>query len=97
MTEFDEPRDAELHACRTQIHDIDRAIIDLLARRVAIGRRIGQLKRDAGLPVLDPAREAEVIRAVGEMAREANVSSEHTREIFWRIVALSRQAQWEEP
>ncbi|MFN8573569.1 MAG: chorismate mutase [Gemmatimonadaceae bacterium] len=92
----DAGRDNELAERRAEIHEVDRAIIELLARRVVIGRQIGKLKRDAGLPVLDPGREAEVIRAVGEMARAQTLPSEPVREIFWRIVALSRQVQWEE-
>ncbi len=85
----------ELTVRRGEIREIDRAIVELLARRVVIGRRIGKLKRDSGLPVLDPGREAEVIRAVSEMARSHSLPNEAVREIFWRIVALSRQVQWE--
>ncbi|MFN8582530.1 MAG: chorismate mutase [Gemmatimonadaceae bacterium] len=95
MSDEARPWDAELAALRRDIHTLDRSIVDLLARRVEIGRRIGEIKRAASLPVLDPGREAEVIRAVGEMAREAGLPSEHVREIFWRVVALSRQAQWD--
>lgn len=83
----------ELAACRKEIQDMDRAMVELLAERVALGRRIGSLKRAAGLPVLDPGREAEVIRGVTAMARDSGLPPEGVREIFWRIVALSRQAQ----
>jgi chorismate mutase len=92
----DQPHEVELVRSRAEIERIDRAIVALLAERVAIGRRIGELKRLAGLPVLNPSREAEVIRAVADMAREAALPVESVREIFWRVVALSRQAQ-EEP
>jgi chorismate mutase len=87
--------DSELLQSRAEIERVDRAIVDLLATRVEIGRRIGVLKRAAGLPVLDPGREAEVIRAVAEMARASGLPAEPVREIFWRVVALSRQAQEE--
>ena len=87
--------EVELARGRSEIERIDKAIVALLAERVAIGRRIGGLKRAAGLPVLNPGREAEVIRAVADMAREANLPAEPVREIFWRVVALSRQAQEE--
>jgi len=87
--------DAELARGRSEIERVDRAIVALLAERVAIGRRIGTLKRAAGLPVLNPSREAEVIRAVSDMARDAELPVEPVREIFWRVVALSRQAQEE--
>ncbi|MEP7348025.1 MAG: chorismate mutase [Gemmatimonadaceae bacterium] len=87
--------EVELVRGRAEIERIDKAIVRLLAERVATGRRIGELKRTAGLPVLNPSREAEVIRAVAEMAREADLPVEPVREIFWRVVALSRQAQEE--
>ena len=90
---IDQPHDVELARSRAEIERIDRAIVGLLAERVTIGRRIGELKRTAGLPVLNPGREAEVIRAVTDMAREAALPVESVREIFWRVVALSRQAQ----
>lgn len=89
------PHDVELARSRSEIERVDRAIVTLLAERVAIGRRIGELKRAAGLPVLNPSREAEVIRAVTDMARDAGLPVEPVREIFWRVVGLSRQAQEE--
>ena len=65
----DRSHEVELARGRTEIERLDKAIVGLLAERVAIGRRIGELKRAAGLPVLNPSREAEVIRAVADMAR----------------------------
>jgi len=60
---------------------------------MVLGDRIGELKRAAGLPILDPMREAAVIRRVTETAREAGVPAEPAREIFWQIVGMSRRAQ----
>lgn len=88
--------EGELAQGRAEIERIDKAIVTLLAERVAIGRRIGALKRVAGLPVLNPSREAEVIRAVADMARQVELPVESVREIFWRVVALSRTAQEEQ-
>ncbi|MGH7713193.1 MAG: chorismate mutase, partial [Gemmatimonadaceae bacterium] len=39
---------------REDIETVDREIISLLARRVALGRRAGRVKRVAGVPVVDP-------------------------------------------
>ena len=83
----------ELSRCREEIERIDRDIIALLARRLALGKRTGDLKRDAGLPILDPTREAAVIRRVTEEAREAGLPPEPIREVFWQIVGMSRRAQ----
>jgi monofunctional chorismate mutase len=84
---------SELVACRDEIERLDNEMIALLARRMVLGDRIGQLKRAAGLPILDPTREAAVIRRVTETAREAGLPAEPAREIFWQIVGMSRRAQ----
>lgn len=83
----------DLNALRAEIGEIDVALIDLLARRVATARRVGTLKRGAHLPRLDPAREAEVIRRGVEHAREVGLDEEAVREILWHTVGLCRRAQ----
>jgi chorismate mutase len=89
-------RDAALDAlasCRRQIEAIDRQMIELLAQRAALSREIGATKKVAGLPTLDPAREAEVIRRAAELARDAGLNDEKVRDIFWHIIGLSRGVQ----
>ena len=84
---------AELAECRTEIEDLDRRLVVLLAERVALGRRTATLKKAAGLPILDPQREAEVIRRAVGTAREHDLPVEAIREVFWHVVGLSRRAQ----
>ena len=84
---------AELARCRDEIEQIDRQIIALLSRRLTLGRRTGELKRLAGLPILDPSREAAVIRRVTGEARDAGLPPEPVREMFWQIVGMSRRVQ----
>ena len=86
---------AELARCRAEIERIDNEIVSLLARRLALGKRTGELKRVAGLPILDPTREAAVIRRVSGVARDAGLPSETVREVFWQIVGMSRRVQEE--
>jgi chorismate mutase len=85
----------ELARRRRELEELDRELIALLGRRVARSREIGALKRVAGLPTLDPAREAEVIRRAATMAREAGLPDEKVRDIFWHVIGLSREAQVE--
>lgn len=86
----------ELARRRQELEALDRELIALLGRRVERSREIGALKRVAGLPTLDPAREAEVIRRAAAMAREHGLPDEKVRDIFWHIIGLSREAQVEQ-
>jgi chorismate mutase len=83
----------ELARCRDEIERIDRQIVDLLAARLTLGKKTGELKRAAGLPILDPTREAAVIRRAAAAAREIGVPAEPVREVFWQIVGMSRRVQ----
>jgi chorismate mutase len=87
------PEMAQLTRIRKEIEGIDNEIVALLARRLALGKETGEIKRTAGLPILDPTREAAVIRRVTGVARDAGVPAEPLREIFWQIVGMSRRAQ----
>ena len=93
MTEHDPL--AELAQCRGEIEEIDRRLIALLAERVTLGRKTATIKRAAGMPILDPQREAEVIRRAVTTAREHDLPVEAVREMFWHVVGLSRRAQEE--
>lgn len=92
MTEPDNAP-ASLAECREAIEQIDRQLVALLATRVGIARRTADFKRAAGQPLLDPAREAEVIRRAVAAARANGLPAEPVREIFWHVVGLSRRAQ----
>jgi chorismate mutase len=87
---------AELALIRGEIEQIDRQLIDLIAQRVHYARRVGTLKRAAGLPTLDPPREAAVVRRAGALARDAGLDDEDVRYIFWHLIGLSRRMQMEE-
>lgn len=87
------PDHLDLAQLRGEIERVDRALINLIAERVRLARAIGAAKRAAGLPTLDPAREATIIRRSGTLAREAGLAEEDVREIFWHLVGLSRRAQ----
>jgi len=83
----------ELETLREEIERTDRALVALVAERVALARRVGSAKLALGLPTLDPAREAAVVRRAGTLARQAGLDDEDVRYIFWHLIGLSRRAQ----
>jgi len=82
-----------LEVLRKRIVELDGALVDLVAERKALVLEIGQIKAELGLPILDPAREAAVIRRAATLAREKDVDEELVRDVIWRIMASAREEQ----
>ncbi len=88
------PRDAlDLALLRESIEHIDDALLVLLSERQQMARQVGAAKRALGVAIADPAREAAVMRRVAERARELALDADAMRELFRRIIALSREEQ----
>ncbi len=83
----------ELEALRAEIGRVDEAIVSLIDERLRLARRVGELKRTVGMGVLDPSREAAVVRRAGALARERGLDDEVVRDVFWRLIEMSRTAQ----
>nr|PZN91387.1 MAG: hypothetical protein DIU52_04050 [bacterium] len=91
---MDAMTDAErLEQLRRAIAALDAELVELLARRLELAAEIGLIKQRLGLPVLDPAREAEVVRRGATLARERGVDPELVRDLLWRIMAQARVLQ----
>jgi len=84
-----------LEELRLRILKVDEALVELVGERRALVLEIGRLKAEMGLPVLDPAREAAVVRRAAALAREKGVDEELTRDVIWRIIAWAREEQEE--
>ena len=84
---------SELDALRAEIERIDETLVQAIERRMQLARRIGQLKRESGLTLVQPAREAAVVRRAAELARATGIDGEAVREIFWRLIEMSRKEQ----
>ena len=93
MTGSDGGAPGELRQLRAEIERIDRDLVGLIAERVRLARRAGEVKRAVEIATLDPAREAEVVRRAATLAREAGLEEDEVRDIFWHVIGLSRRAQ----
>lgn len=81
----------ELQTLRQDIDAIDRELIGLFRRRMDVTRRVGEYKRERGIPVLDQERERQVLRNKGELAGEELRPAAVT--LYQTIMALSRRQQ----
>lgn len=87
---------ARLDELRKGIEEVDGEILKALVARARLAEAIGRTKEEAGLPVLDPAREARVVSRASKVARDEGLPIEDVRALYWRIIELCRHAQMEE-
>ena len=83
----------ELQMVRGRIDEVDRSLVALIAARLDLAREAGALKDQRGPSNEDRAREAAVVRQAAETARELGLDPEIIREVFWRLIALSKWAR----
>ena len=81
----------ELTELRQTIDGIDRELVALLERRMDVAAGIAAWKQQAGRPVLDAAREAEKLDAVGALCRPE--TSCLIQNVFRAVMAASRAYQ----
>ncbi len=95
MPEDQQPRDAQeaLDVMRERIMALDEELVALIGRRRDLVLEIGRMKGELGLPVLDPRREAAVVKRAAQLSRELGVDEELTRDVIWRIISSAREAQ----
>jgi chorismate mutase len=81
-----------IHDWRTEIDEVDRALVELLNRRARLAAAVGEVKRTSGLPLWDPVRERHVL----ENARQASngpLEGAALDRIFRRIVLESKRVE----
>jgi chorismate mutase len=82
---------------RTRIDVIDDQLVRLLNVRVACAVEVGRLKHEAGLPIYQPEREAQVLGRVRRSATDLSgpLTAEAVVRIFERIIDEARRAERE--
>lgn len=78
--------DPELVRLRASIDNIDAALVHLLAERFKCTQLVGEFKATHGLPPADPAREAEQIKRLRELAVTAKLDPDFAEKFLAFIV-----------
>ena len=87
-----------LEGIRQRIVELDDQLIHLVGKRRDLVLEVARVKEQLGLPALDPAQEARVVRRVAQRARASGVDEELARDVIWRIIASARATQaWGPP
>lgn len=84
--------ETSIAAARRRIDEIDLELVELLNRRAAEVRRIGEAKQITGEPIYQPDREEEVFVRVVE-ANPGPLGDRAVRRLFERILDEARRLE----
>ena len=87
------PDDMSLDELRTEIADIDREIVELIARRTYVADTVAQVKDERDLPTTDEGQEEVVMDRAGENAERFEVDSNLVKAIFRLLIELNKAEQ----
>jgi len=82
----------DIDSLRARIDEIDALLVALLNERAGCALAIGHLKEAAGLPIYQPAREAEVLARVSA-ANSGPLDTEAIVRLFERIIDEARRLE----
>jgi chorismate mutase len=83
----------QLAVYREQIDSLDQRIVELFQERARVVEEVGNLKREAHLPVTAPSREQQVIEKAEELAKGGPLPAEAVGRIYQKLVEEMRN--WE--
>jgi chorismate mutase len=83
---------ADLDDLRNRIDLLDESLVRLLNSRAACALEIGRLKREMGIPIYQPEREAEVLRHV-QALNSGPLDGDAIRRLFERIIDEARHLE----
>ncbi len=86
-------RSPELKETRDHIDGVDHEILRLIAQRIGLVKRAARAKAALGAPVLDGAREAEMLATRRRWAADAKLDAEGVEDVYRAILTLSRRTQ----
>lgn len=82
----------DLKVYRREIDEIDNALIPLFERRMEIARKVAAYKRAHSMPVLQSAREEEVLQKAENALRDPEYAPQ-ARQLMRSLMEISRAAQ----
>ena len=81
-----------METLRGRIDDIDARLVKLLSERAECALGVGELKRALGMPIYQPAREADVLDHVCAI-NQGPLDNEAIRRLFERIIDEARRLE----
>ncbi|GAA0217990.1 hypothetical protein GCM10009000_036010 [Halobacterium noricense] len=90
-----ELEEMSLDELREEIADIDRELVELIARRTYVADTIAEVKERRDLPTTDETQEQAVMDRAGENAERFEVDANLVKAIFRLLIELNKVEQRE--
>jgi chorismate mutase len=84
-----------LDELREEIADIDRELVELIARRTYVADTIASVKAERNLPTTDESQETVVMERAGTNAERFDVDANLVKAIFRLLIELNKVEQRE--
>ena len=81
----------DLSLFRSELDSIDTQLVKLFCRRMEISADIAAYKKETGLPIYDPVREAEKLSSVMDMAGDE--FGPYAKTLYSLLFSLSKEYQ----
>ncbi|MFZ7142204.1 bifunctional chorismate mutase/prephenate dehydrogenase [Avibacterium avium] len=78
-----------LKEMRTEIDTLDQELLQLFAKRLALVKKVGEIKHQHGLPIYVPNREAEMLQARRQEAEKLGVPPDLIEDVLRRLMRES--------
>ena len=90
-----DPNEMELDELREEIEDIDRELVELIARRTYVADTVAGVKAERDLPTTDEEQEQRVMDRAGGNAERFDVDANLVKAIFRLLIELNKVEQRE--
>jgi len=84
---------ANLDELRSELQDVDRQLLELMAKRQQLAQRIGAVKRAAGKSTRDYRQEREVVSRARELAETLGLKGDVAEELMLLLIRSSLTVQ----
>ncbi|MFC7165715.1 chorismate mutase [Halospeciosus flavus] len=83
----------DLDELREEIEEIDRDIVELIARRTYVADAVARVKEDRDMATTDEEQEAAVMERAGRNAERFDVDANLVKAIFRLLIELNKIEQ----
>ena len=81
----------ELTEWRKEIDEVNSKIMNLLAKRKEIVKKVGEYKKKRNIPICDTKREQDIYKRLEELAEDKGLDKEFVKNLFELIIKQAKK------